>query len=256
MCESSLHILYLKALQPFSRYNHLAYAVFPDEETVLNWCRNTITFLRETDFGTLEEILSSLDNHNTHPADGHAKLYALARPNGRISLILNMSHAVLDIYSLGVIWQTLFDELALENNEPIDWGEEVANLPRPIANVLGEAYPQSWFGWFMTIFNAIRALSNAKAVRPLRIIRDTRFLTKLLLEIDSPASTSSACRAFIGNAIYYSCIHRGRDDTFHQTLQRGENLCYLCIYRYRCSCDARTIWGCWLRASPGIRHAL
>ena len=157
-------------MQSFDQHNHLAYTIFDGEEAALNWCRNTVIFLRETDFGTLEELVDSLNNHNTHPADGHAKLYVLARPDGRISLALNMSHALMDIYSLGVMWQTLIDELALENNEPIEWGEEIANLPRPLANVLGEAYPQSWFGWFTTIFNAIRSLGNAKAVRPPRII--------------------------------------------------------------------------------------
>lgn len=155
----------LKVQDLFDWFRYLAYAVFQDEETALDWRRNTIIFLREADFGTLEEIRHALDNHNTHPADGHAKLYVLARPNGHVSLALNASHALVDFFSLAVVWQTLIDEFALENNEPIKWGEEVANLPRPIANVLSEAYPQSWFEWFATIFNVLRTLWNAKAVR-------------------------------------------------------------------------------------------
>lgn len=109
----------------------------------------------------------SLDNHNTHPADGHAKLYVLARSDGRISLLLNASHALLDVFSSGVVWQTLIDEFALaleKESKRIEWGVEVANLPRPIANVLGEAFPQSWFEWAKTMYNTIRALGNVKAV--------------------------------------------------------------------------------------------
>lgn len=109
----------------------------------------------------------SIDNHNTHPSDGHAKLYVLARSNGSISLLLNASHALLDVFSSGVVWQTLIDEFALaldKEGATIEWGKEVENLPRPIANVLGEAYPQSWFEWLRTMFNTIRALSNVKAV--------------------------------------------------------------------------------------------
>jgi len=216
--------------------------VFQDEEAALNWRRNTIVFLRENDFGSLEEIRHSLDNHNTHPADGHARLYVLARRNGRISLVLNASHALLDFASVTVVWQTLIDELALENQERIEWGVEVANLPRPIANVLSEAYPQSWFQWFKSMFDMVRALGNARAVRFTQHPPSSPMTNNLHLPgIDPPAVTSSACGTSARNGLSYSYFHRGRDNTLRQTLQRGEDHCHLRLHRYCCSCIARLI---------------
>lgn len=125
--------------------------------------------------------MSLIDNHNTHPSDGHAKLYILIHPSSpdssssgqSISLLLNASHALLDVFSSGVVWQTLLDEFAAVKEgedaesvmERMAWGSEVANLPRPIASVLGEAFPQSWLEWAKTMWNALKALKNVKAVR-------------------------------------------------------------------------------------------
>lgn len=156
----------------------MSYQVPPTPISALTWLFNTLVVLPSNPLtSSLSEIMSLLDNHNTHPSDGHAKLYILIHPEStRTSLLLNASHALLDVFSSGVIWQTLLDEFALvkegETAESVmqgfEWGKEVANLPRPIANVLGEAFPQTWFEWAKTIWRALKALGNVKAdsIRP------------------------------------------------------------------------------------------
>lgn len=163
MCVSSYHNL-KKYTPTHSPWLYIAYQVFPDEDAALNWRRNTIFFLREADYGPLEEIMHSLDNHNTHPADGHGQLFVLARSNGKVSIMQNASHALLDFVATCQIWQTLLDEIALDRDDPIKWGEEVANLPRAIANVLGEAYPQGWWAWAQSIFRTLKGIRNVRAV--------------------------------------------------------------------------------------------
>lgn len=109
-----------------------------------------------------------LDNHNTHPVDGHAKLYICARPNGRISLLLNVSHALLDFFASCVVWQTMVDEIAkpdTEEGEVIEWGEEVGRLPRSIGNVISEAYPQGWWAWAKSIITTLKGMGNVRKVR-------------------------------------------------------------------------------------------
>lgn len=139
--------------------------MFSDPTSASSWSNDTVLALHEPEASTLEELVHSLDNQNTHPPDGQAKLYFLPRSTGRISLILNTSHAVIDLSSSAIVWQTLIDEFAQNSQEPVKWGDEIANLPRSIGNVMSEAYPQSTIAWGKTVYAATKAMASVTSVR-------------------------------------------------------------------------------------------